>query len=61
MSHRTSLTRKSLWSRLVALAESRPESRQIARLAEMSDSELADRGLTRRGELLRILGPRALI
>ena len=43
------------------LAEMRPEVRQLARLSDLSDTELAARGLTRQGELLRILGPRALL
>ena len=61
MTNRASLSSKSFWSRLVALAEMRPEVRQLARLSDLSDTELAARGLTRQGELLRILGPRALL
>ncbi len=61
MTNRASLSSKSFWSRLVALAEARPEMRQLSRLSDMSDTELATRGLTRQGELLRILGPRALL
>jgi uncharacterized protein YjiS (DUF1127 family) len=49
-----------LWSRLVALAEARPEARAINRLNAMSDEDLAARGLTRAGEARRILASRYL-
>ena len=61
MTRRSPLSAQSLWSRLLALAEARPQARQLARLADLSDTELAERGLSRRGEILRILGPQALL
>ncbi|MEZ5797517.1 MAG: hypothetical protein R3D63_08700 [Paracoccaceae bacterium] len=51
----------SFWGGLIALAEARPEARAINRLDALSDEELAARGLTRMGELRRILGARYLL
>lgn len=50
--------RATFWDRLVAMAEARPEVRALNRLGNTSDEELAARGLTRMGELQRILGGR---
>ncbi|MDM7458290.1 MAG: DUF1127 domain-containing protein [Paracoccus sp. (in: a-proteobacteria)] len=41
---------------MVALAEASPQMRALSRLSETSDEELAARGLTRDGEIRRILG-----
>lgn len=41
---------------LVHLAETSPRMRAIDHLSRMSDDELAARGLTRDGELRRIMG-----
>ncbi|MDM7458072.1 MAG: hypothetical protein P3W94_001695 [Paracoccus sp. (in: a-proteobacteria)] len=46
---------------MVALAEASPQMRALSRLSEMSDEELAARGLTRDGEIRRILGGAAAI
>jgi hypothetical protein len=51
----------SLWNRLVAIAEARPEVQAINRLNAVSDEELAARGVTRAGEVRRILGARYLL
>lgn len=53
--HRLNLL-AGLFSRLAAVAESRPEMRAINHLSAMSDEALAARGLTRAGETRRILG-----
>ncbi|MCZ0962287.1 hypothetical protein [Paracoccus benzoatiresistens] len=41
---------------LVAIAEASPKVRELERLNSLSDAELARRGLTRDGEIRRILG-----
>lgn len=46
---------------LVHLAETSPRIREIERLNSLSDEDLARRGLTRDGEIRRILGVSALI
>jgi hypothetical protein len=55
---RADSTFSALWGRLVAMAEARPEMRAIQRLNALSDDDLAARGLTRAGEVRRILGSR---
>ncbi|MGA0543364.1 hypothetical protein [Neotabrizicola sp. VNH66] len=50
---------KSLWTRLVAIAEQRSDFKALSRLSQQSDAELAARGVTRLGEMQRILGARA--
>lgn len=55
---RADSTFSTLWGRLVAMAEARPEMRAIQRLNALSDDDLAARGLTRAGEVRRILGSR---
>jgi hypothetical protein len=54
----TNSPRASLWTRLIALAEARPEVQALDRLNKISDEALAARGLTRMGEIRRILGAR---
>ena len=49
---------QGLWTRLVAIAESRPGSQDIRALSAMTDEELAARGTTRQNEMRRILGAR---
>lgn len=46
---------------LVQLAESGPRMQALERLNRISDAELAARGLTREGEIRRILGISAAI
>lgn len=46
---------------LVQLAESGPRMRALEHLNRISDEDLAARGLTREGEIRRILGISALI
>lgn len=46
---------------LVALAEATPQAKALARLSQVSDAQLAARGLTRDGEVRRILGLTASI
>ncbi|WP_207099518.1 hypothetical protein [Paracoccus shandongensis] len=46
---------------LVLIAEASPKVREIERLNRLSDAELARRGLTRDGEIRRILGVSAAI
>lgn len=46
---------------LVLIAEASPKVRELERLSELSDAQLARRGLTRDGEIRRILGVAALI
>lgn len=41
---------------IVTLAESSPQMRALNRLNALSDEELAQKGLTREGEIRRILG-----
>lgn len=41
---------------LIALAEATPKAQQLQALSEMSDAALAARGLTRQGEIARIMG-----
>ncbi|MBE0412105.1 MAG: hypothetical protein IBX59_00555 [Yoonia sp.] len=41
---------------LIALAEANPTARQLQTLSETSDAALATRGLTRQGEIARIMG-----
>ncbi|MDB6179437.1 hypothetical protein PAF17_18295 [Paracoccus sp. Z330] len=41
---------------LVVLAEAQPRMRALQKLNEMTDAELADQGLTREGEVRRIMG-----
>jgi len=60
MSQRHSNPVVSLWCHLITLAESRPEARAINRLSMISDEQLAADGLTRAGEVRRILGARYL-
>lgn len=56
-----SARKTTFWGRLIAMAEARPEMRALSRLNAMSDEDLAARGLTRMGELHRIMGPRFYI
>lgn len=51
----------AIWSTLITIAEAGPRMRQINALNETSDAELAARGLTRLGEVQRILGNRMYI
>lgn len=46
---------------LVQLAESGPRMQALERLSRMTDADLAERGLTREGEIRRILGISAAI
>lgn len=46
---------------LVLIAEASPKVRQLERLNAQSDAQLAARGLTRDGEVRRILGISAAI
>lgn len=46
---------------LVMIAEASPKVREIERLNHVSDAELARRGLTRDGEIRRIMGVSALV
>ncbi|WP_374300595.1 DUF1127 domain-containing protein [Paracoccus sp. (in: a-proteobacteria)] len=46
---------------LVLIAEASPKVRELERLNSISDAELARRGLTRDGEVRRILGVSAAI
>lgn len=41
---------------MIMLAEASPQMRALSRLSEISDEELAAKGLTRDGEVRRILG-----
>lgn len=41
---------------LVAIAEASPKLKQLKALGETSDADLASRGLTREGEISRIMG-----
>lgn len=47
---------RALGRALVALAEASPRMRELERLNNLSDRDLAARGLTREGEIRRILG-----
>ncbi|MCB6177600.1 hypothetical protein LHP98_05575 [Rhodobacter sp. Har01] len=51
----------ALWNRLVALSESRPQAQALLRLGGLSDEDLASRGLTREGEVHRVMGARFYI
>lgn len=44
------------WAALFRWAENRPKMRALNALNEMSDEELARRGVTRHGEAMRIVG-----
>lgn len=57
----TSARPNALWRRLVALADARPDVRALNRLNDTPDEDLAARGLTRVGEVHRILGARFYI
>ena len=57
----TSARPNALWRRLVALADARPDVRALNRLNDTQDEDLAARGLTRVGEVHRILGARFYI
>lgn len=46
---------------MIFIAETSPKARQIERLQTVSDAELARCGLTREGEIRRILGTAAAI
>ncbi|WP_405405959.1 DUF1127 domain-containing protein [Paracoccus sp. Ld10] len=46
---------------LIALAEASPQMRALNRLSLLSDAELAAKGLTRDGEVRRILGGAAAL
>lgn len=46
---------------MIMLAEASPQMRALHRLSEVSDEELAAKGLTRDGEVRRILGGAAAI
>ncbi|WP_265500351.1 hypothetical protein [Paracoccus beibuensis] len=46
---------------MVALAEASPQMRALNRLSALSDADLAAHGLTREGEVRRILGASAAI
>lgn len=50
-----------LLSRIARLAEARPEVPALERLRAVPDEVLAARGLTRIGEIRRIMGPRFLL
>lgn len=68
----TGAERNSIWGLIAApfvavgrfvvyLAETSPRVHALERLGSLSDEELARRGLTREGEIRRILGVSALI
>lgn len=42
---------------MIACAEANPRMRALSRLSDLSDAELAAKGLTRDSEIRRILGP----
>mgnify|MGYP000888591753 CR=1 FL=1 len=46
---------------LIAMAEASPQMRALNRLSQLSDQELAAKGLTRDGEIRRILGGAAVL
>ncbi len=46
---------------MIALAEASPQMRALNRLSQMSDAELSAKGLTRDGEVRRILGGSAAL
>lgn len=46
---------------MIMLAEASPQMRALSRLSEVSDEELKAKGLTRDGEIRRILGGTAAI
>ncbi|MDQ1898900.1 hypothetical protein RAH32_00370 [Paracoccus sp. WLY502] len=46
---------------LVLIAEAVPHAREIERLNQLSDAQLAARGLTREGEIRRIMGVSAAL
>lgn len=52
---------RAIWGFLVLLAEASPKMHALERLSRISDEELARRGLTRDGEIRRILGASASI
>lgn len=47
---------RAVWTLLVLLAEANPRMKALNRLSRTSDAELAARGLTRDGEIRRIMG-----
>lgn len=47
---------RALGHMLIVMAESGPQAKAINRLNRMSDAELAVKGLTREGEVRRIMG-----
>lgn len=46
---------------MITLAEASPQMRALDRLSQHSDAELAAKGLTREGEIRRILGGAAAL
>ena len=46
---------------MVALAEASPQMRSLSKLSQMSDEELTAKGVTREGEVRRILGGAAAL
>lgn len=46
---------------LITMAEASPQMRALNRLSQLSDQELAAKGLTRDGEIRRILGGAAVL
>ncbi|WP_282602166.1 DUF1127 domain-containing protein [Paracoccus sp. PARArs4] len=52
---------RALGRAMVALAEASPQMRALDRLSRLDDEDLAARGLTREGEVRRILGGAAAL
>lgn len=46
---------------LVLIAKAVPQARELERLTQLSDAQLAARGLTRDGEIRRIMGVSAAL
>lgn len=46
---------------MIALAEASPQMRALNRLGQLSDAELTAKGLTRDGEIRRILGAASVL
>lgn len=52
---------RAVWGFLILLAEASPKMQELERLRHISDAELEERGLTRDGEIRRIIGSSASI
>lgn len=52
---------RAIWNFMILLADASPRMRALQKLSQISDKELARRGLTRDGEMRRILGASACI